>query len=267
MKAKSRVLQREINLVSADLERSRAAVPGDGTITFRYLLQPFGHFQFISPNVTYLTGHTPAEYYKFPNLWIQNIHPNDRGMQVEILRGKAPQNPVNIRMQSANHGFIPVKQNFSLGLDEEGNPLSIAAECIIADEMQLRQMSGDLSHPGLVSFIDEGPIPTIISGIDSRDILFANKQFIRLFKYSLDQLLNTKITDLPIWENAEDRDYFSMINSAKGEIAPKEMSFKDADGKTLMGMVNHAICPDSWISLPMHKPIQNFKKSVNPFPD
>jgi PAS domain S-box-containing protein len=41
--------------------------------------EPVGRWEFVSPQIEALTGYTPEEWLERPNLWLESLHPDDRG--------------------------------------------------------------------------------------------------------------------------------------------------------------------------------------------
>ncbi len=158
-------------------------------ITFRYLIQPIGHFQYISPNITYLTGHSQTEYYKHPNLWTQCLHPDDQSDQIQLLLGKEKGNNTRVRIQKPGYGYIWVEQKVKIRNDDEGQPLAIDVACLIQDEEHLKRVSGDLCDPNLAHLLDLSPIAFCISNIETQRIRFVDQQFTRFLEYPINELL------------------------------------------------------------------------------
>ncbi|MGA9398902.1 MAG: GAF domain-containing protein, partial [Anaerolineaceae bacterium] len=212
-------------------------------IVFRYLLQPIGHFQYISPNIAYLTGHAQTDYYKRPNLWVQCLHPDDQADQTQILLGKINGKNNRIRIQKPGYGYIWLEQKVTTNCDDEGQPLTIDATCQIQDEDHIRRISGDLSNPTITHLLDLSPLAICISSIDTQRIYFADQEFIRFLKFPLADLLDTKITELPIWRTSENRDFYKTIDKAQGNLTPTPMIIRAADGSDKHCLVTAQIVP------------------------
>ena len=212
-------------------------------IVFRYLLQPIGHFQYISPNIAYLTGHTQTDYYKRPNLWVQCLHPDDQAGQTQVLLGKINGKNNRIRIQKPGYGYIWIEQKVTTSCDDEGQPLTIDATCQIQDDEHIRRLSGDLSNLNIIHLLDLCPIAICISSIKTQRICFVDQEFVRLLKYPLAELLDTKITELPIWITPENRDFYRTIDKTHGTPTPNPMSIRAADGSDRHCLVSVQIVP------------------------
>jgi len=212
-------------------------------IVFRYLLQPIGHFQFISSGISALTGHPQAEFYKSPNLWIQCVHPDDQAEQTRVLLGHKDGKRRRLRINKPGQGYIWLEQSVTISTDDEGRPLAVEAECQIQDEDHIKRMSADLSNPSILHLLDLSPVALTISGIDSNQILFANRACVAFFKYPLRDLLEIKRSELPIWASADDRREFIDLHRKHGSYASVPIRFRASDGSLKQGLVSVQIVP------------------------
>ena len=203
---------------------------GVDKVIFRYLLQPIGHFQFISPNIALLTGHHQSEFYKTPNLWLQCLHPDDQTDQTRILLGHANGEKRPIRIHKPGQGYIPLEQTITTCSDDEGRPLTVEAVCQIKDEEQIRNMEGDLSAPGIQQMLFMSPTPLAINSIESRQLLFASKSFVDYLQYQLDDLKAMSLSGGPIWVDPGDREAFEQMLDARHKSGPVLVHLRAADG-------------------------------------
>lgn len=212
-------------------------------IVFRYLIQPIGHFQYISPNIAYITGHNQAEYYKLPNLWVQCLHPDDQINQTQLLLGIKDGKSNRIRIHKPGYGYIWIEQELSINCDDEGKPLTIDATCKIRDEEHLRRTRDDLTNPNIIQLLDLSPIALSITSMEDERFLYANQAFIQFFGYPLVELLETKASELPIWITPDDREHFINLKKSKNSHIPTQMSFRSANGETKYGLISFQVVP------------------------
>jgi PAS domain S-box-containing protein len=217
--------------------------PALDKIVFRYLLQPIGHFQFISSGITALTGHTQAEFYKTPNLWIQCLHPDDQADQTRMLLGYKDGGSKRLRIHKPGQGYIWLDQSVTISCDDEGRPLAVEADCLIQDEGHVKRMSSDLSNPSILHLLDLSPVALSISAIESKQILFANKAFVEFIKYPLSDLLNSRSDELPVWLSANDREAFIAFHNQHSSPDSIAMSFRVGDGSIKRGQISLQIVP------------------------
>lgn len=209
---------------------------GIDKVIFRYLLQPIGHFQFISSSIALLTGHTQSEFYKTPSLWIQCLHPDDQPDQTRVLLGRTNGEKKHIRIHKPGQGYIPLEQTVTICNDDEGRPLTIEAVCQIKDEEQIRHMEGDLSNPGILQMLDLSPTPLAILCIESIQVLFASKSFVEFLHYPLDELKTMSFSSAPIWVDPRDREVFDRMLDSRHNTAPVLVRLRAADGS-----IKHAL--------------------------
>lgn len=70
------------------------------TFFYRYRLLPQPGFEYVSPSVTAITGYTPEEHYRNPELGFQIVCPEDRHLLEELIReGRGFGKPLVLRWQ------------------------------------------------------------------------------------------------------------------------------------------------------------------------
>ncbi|MBN2256399.1 MAG: PAS domain S-box protein [Anaerolineaceae bacterium] len=217
--------------------------PALDKVIYRYLLQPIGHFHFISHNIVSLTGHTQAEFYKTPNLWIQCLHPDDQPAQLQVLNGRLDINGKRMRLHKPGYGYIWLEQKVTIHTDDDGRPLAVEGECLIQDEDHVKRMSSDLSNPGITHLLDMAPVAISITSVESSQILFANKVMLKFLKYPLRELLEMQASELPIWAASDDRDAYQALKMSHRDTEPVPINFRDRDGSIKSGLVSLQLVP------------------------
>jgi PAS domain S-box-containing protein len=210
---------------------------GVDKVIFRYLLQPIGHFQFISSNIALLTGHDQSEFYKTPSLWVQCLHPDDRAGQAHVLLGHPDGEVKHLRIHKPGQGYIPLEQVLTISSDDEGQPLKIEAVCQVKDEEQIHLMEGDLSTQGIQQMLFMSPTPLAINSIESRQLLFASKSFVDYLQYPLDELKSMTLSRVPIWIDPSDRDDFERMLVSQQNTTPLLVHLRAADGSVKQARV------------------------------
>ncbi len=113
-----------------------------------YIAEPGknGQWQYVSPQITQLTGFTPGEWLKDPHLWYDLIHPDDRSqsMMLEsqaLNAGSMPHLEYRLRTREGKYIWVYDEGLLSLGTDNkvliQGFMLDITA--LKAAEEQLRK--------------------------------------------------------------------------------------------------------------------------------
>jgi PAS domain S-box-containing protein len=217
--------------------------PALDKIVFRYLLQPIGHFQFISSGISALTGHAQSEFYKSPNIWVQCLHPDDQAEQTRVLLGQKDGKRKRLRVHKPGHGYIWLEQSVTVSCDDEGRPLAVEAECQILDEDHIKRMSGDLSNPGIIHLLDLAPLPISISSIEDKQILFANQAMVEFLKFPLSDLLELKSGELPVWFSVEERDKTVKFIRSHNTDEHLPVTYRAGDGSIKRGLLSTQIVP------------------------
>ncbi|WP_369017629.1 PAS domain S-box protein [Thermatribacter velox] len=95
-------------------------------IFYRYRLFPQPGFEYVSPSVTAVTGYTPEECYRNPELFFAFIHPEDRQVLTKLLQeGKGFGKPLTLRWQRKSGEIFWVEQLNIPVYDSEGNRIAI----------------------------------------------------------------------------------------------------------------------------------------------
>jgi two-component system, cell cycle sensor histidine kinase and response regulator CckA len=87
----------EAALQESEATFRRLAENADDLI-YLYRLWPERKFEYVSPSVTAMTGYTPDEHYANPDLGLQIVHVDDRGMLKDVAAGTInPRQPLTLR--------------------------------------------------------------------------------------------------------------------------------------------------------------------------
>jgi PAS domain S-box-containing protein len=129
--------QAELALQKSE-ERFRLLAENAKDVVYRYRLVPQRGFEYVSPSVTALTGYTPEEHYASPDLELDLVHPEDRGLLEAYLRGPAANaGPIVLRWLRKDGGIIWTEQRNVPLYDEAGH--LVAIEGIVRDISDRRQ--------------------------------------------------------------------------------------------------------------------------------
>jgi len=119
-------------------ERFRLLAENAQDVVYRYRLIPQRGFEYVSPSVTSLTGYTPEEHYANPDLQLDLVYPDDRGLLEAYLRDpSARAGPIVLRWLRKDGGTIWTEQRNVPRYDE--NHQVVAIEGIVRDISDRRQ--------------------------------------------------------------------------------------------------------------------------------
>ncbi len=131
-------LQREQSALRASEERYRRLTENARDIIYRYRLQPERGFEYVSPAMTSITGYTPEECYRDPELILQIVHPEDQALMREELRDSSPrQAPLVLRVQRKDGALIWLETRHVPIVDSMGELLAL--EGIARDTTERKQ--------------------------------------------------------------------------------------------------------------------------------
>ncbi len=119
----------EVHLLELELreslERFRLLAENAQDLIYRYRVYPERGFEYVSPSAEKITGYTPEDHYKNPNLGFEIVHPEDRHLLENMLSDpSAIETPVEIRWLSKQGKVIWVEQR-NTPVIEDGKVVAI----------------------------------------------------------------------------------------------------------------------------------------------
>jgi PAS domain S-box-containing protein len=138
--------------LAAAEKRYRRLAENAQDVIYRFELVPQRRFAYVNPAVTVVTGYAPEAYYSHPNLVFRLVHPEDRRLLENILRGEFNrERPLTLRWVRRDGTVIWIEQRNVPVRDESGR--LIALEGIARDiserkraEQAIRQLNEDLEQ-------------------------------------------------------------------------------------------------------------------------
>ncbi|MGE5598151.1 MAG: PAS domain S-box protein [Bacteroidota bacterium] len=94
-------------------------------VVYRIELRPRQRFAYVSPAVYAMTGYTPEEHYRDPDLGLKIVHPEDRPILSEIVAGRMSGQPVTLRWMHKDGALIWTEQINTPIRDETGALVAI----------------------------------------------------------------------------------------------------------------------------------------------
>jgi two-component system sensor histidine kinase UhpB len=124
-------------------ERFRRLAENALDIIFEYRLHPVRGFAYLSPAATAITGYTPEEHYRDPDLWDKLVHPDDR----EVLRRQlvAPTSDAMELRWVRNDGSVIWTEQRVVGVRDASGRL-VAVEGIARDVSDRKRAEDALRH-------------------------------------------------------------------------------------------------------------------------
>jgi diguanylate cyclase (GGDEF)-like protein/PAS domain S-box-containing protein len=114
-------------------------------LIYRYRLGPEPRFEYVSPSATAITGYTPEEHYADPELGLKLVHPEDRTLFQNTLRGEInPDAPLVLRWTRKDGSIIWTEQVNTPIHDASGN--LVAIEGIARDITERRRAEEELAQ-------------------------------------------------------------------------------------------------------------------------
>lgn len=140
-------LEREKEALKFSEERFRLLAENAQDVIFRIRFQPQPVFDYISPAIEKFTGHSPAEFYKEPNILRTVVHEEDQPIMDSILEGKSDSanGSVVMRWKKTDGSVIWVEQK-NVYVCEGGEVTAVeciardVTERVISDERIQRQL-------------------------------------------------------------------------------------------------------------------------------
>jgi len=171
-------------------------------LIFRLILDPCRKYEYVSPSAEKITGYSPEEFYKDPDIDLKLVHPEDR----DIYDGKNFEKIMELRWKRKDGRTIWVEKHNTLIYDEEGR--LVAVEGIVRDITKRKELEQELEYQ---------------STHDSLTGLY-NRAF---FEKEMNRLQDKKLNSLGIV--VIDVDGLKIINDSMGHTVGDELLKAAAD--------------------------------------
>ncbi|MFH1569930.1 MAG: PAS domain-containing protein [Gemmatimonadota bacterium] len=89
--------------------RFRLLVERAGEIVYRLRLWPETGFEYISPTIAAITGHTPGEFYRDPGVARRLVHPDDRALVDDYGAAGDCSRPLACRLVHRNGAVVRIE--------------------------------------------------------------------------------------------------------------------------------------------------------------
>ena len=193
---KARKLSRKLTRsLQESEERFRRLAENAADIIYRYDFVPERRFTYVNNVVEKITGYTPLDHYRDPDLGYKLVHPDDRhlfeGMFSETDEiGK----PITMRWISKDGSIIWTEHHNSPVHDEQGSLIAvegIARDITATKEAEEHLRESEEKYRLIVENAHDG-----IEITQDDRIIFTNKQFARMLGYEPQEMIGKKMQDI-----------------------------------------------------------------------
>lgn len=149
-----------LNLLKKNEERFRLLAENAADIIYRVRLSPEMAFEYVSPSVEKITGYSPEEYYKNPNLGFEMVYPDDRPALAGLGDGKDFLRSAQTRWLTKSGKIIWVEQKNVPIYDDAGRLVAIEGisrditERVLA-EKEKENLNAQLVRSGHIASVGE----------------------------------------------------------------------------------------------------------------
>jgi PAS domain S-box-containing protein len=202
---------------------------------------------FISKNIETLMGYAPQNFIKIPNFWLDNIHPEDKGIidkALDTLYEKG-NHEYEYRFKHKNGNYIWVRDEMKLVRDSRGEPLEIVGYWTDITERRHYQDTIKESMELYQTLVETTPEAVIATDLDG-NIIFVSSHTLELYGYDdKDKLLGKNSFEFIDKEDHE----IALTNLKKtlsGEsLRSVEYNLIRQDGSRFIGELSAALIKDA----------------------
>ncbi len=118
---------RQMEALKESEEKYKKVTENAKDLIYTYKFLPKPHFAYVSPSATEITGYTPEDHYKDPNLGFKLVHPDDKHLLDSLSVADSPSfgKALLLRWIKKNGEVIWTEQNNAPIFDEENNLIGI----------------------------------------------------------------------------------------------------------------------------------------------
>lgn len=166
-------------------------------LIYKYEFSPKRGFTYVSPFSTTITGYTPEEHYQDPDLYFKIVHPDDRYIYEEIVKGEVDwKKPIILRWIKKNGKILWTEQRNTPIYDEKGRLIAIEGIARDITERRIAEEALRKSEEKYRKLFEESKDGIFISTPDGR-LLDVNPTMVEMFGYSSkDELMETPVENL-----------------------------------------------------------------------
>ena len=192
-----------------------------------------GRTLFVSPQVEKFTSFSSREWLEDRNLWIKQLHPEDKQRVLEE----------NMHAISENREYILEyrmigKEGNLIWIHDEGRPIQLTPETPpiirgIWQNITERKQSAEQLHASEMRFskiFDSSPIGIGISRLSDGVFTDANDALLKIFDCSRDQIIGQNSSKVINWNNPDERDRMFALLRTNGRLFGYDIQIQTRTG-------------------------------------
>ncbi|MCX8033276.1 MAG: PAS domain S-box protein [Thermoleophilia bacterium] len=142
-------------------------------LVYRYELYPKRGFTYVSPGATEITGYTPEEHYADPDLGLKIVHPDDRPLLEQAIRGELdPEKPLILRWIRKDGQIIWTSQRNLVIRDETGRPIAVEGTARDITAQREAEIARHEAEERYRSLVELAPVAVLV--VKDHKIIFSN---------------------------------------------------------------------------------------------
>jgi len=211
-------------------------------VTYRAALDETSTTLYVSPQVKDLIGFTAEEYKNDTNIWLKQLHPDDRDRILQtILRCHAEKKPFveEYRMIAKDGSVVWFRDEAVIVKDEKNQPLFLQG--VMYDITQHKQAEEEIRK--FKTIADKAGHGVVISDLEG-NLIYVNDSFAQMHQYNSDELIGK---NLSIFHTEKQTEQVKQINEnlkQKGRYITKEVWHKKRDNAIFPTLMNATLVRD-----------------------
>ena len=211
-------------------------------VTYRAALDETSTTLYISPQVKDLIGFSPEEYKNDANIWLKQLHPNDRDRVLQtVLRCHAEKKSFveEYRMITKDGSVVWFRDEAVIVKDEKNQPLFLQG--VMYDITRHKQDEEEIRK--FKTIADKAGHGVAISDLEG-NLIYVNESFAQMHQCNSDELIGK---NLSIFHTEEQLEHVNQINEhlkQKGSYIAEEVWHKKRDNAIFPTLMNATLVRD-----------------------
>ena len=212
-------------------------------ITYTALPDKTSTALYISPQIEKLLGFSPSEYLADRDIWLRQIHPEDRERVLSDLLSCHTNNGRFVseyRMYARNGSVVWFYDEADIIRDDSGKPLYLHGVKFDITERKRSEEKLRLSEERFYKAFNFSPNPMAISSLEDGRFIEVNDSFLDITGYSREEIIGNTATKFNIWEPKKRAEAINQLIE-QGHLHNFENSFISKSGKVRIGLFSAEI--------------------------
>jgi len=211
-------------------------------ITYRAALDETSTTLYVSPQVKDLIGFTAEEYKSDANIWLKQLHPNDRDRVLQtVLQSHAEKKPFveEYRMNTKDGRVVWFRDEAVIVKDDKNQPLFLQG--VMYDITRRKQADEEIRK--FKTIADKAGHGVGIVDLEG-NLVYVNDSFAQMHQYSIDELIGK---NLAIFHAEEQMERVSQLNvqlKQKGSYTAEEVWHKKRDNTIFPTLMSGTLVKD-----------------------